>query len=346
MPSDRWQAVLARDRSADGQFVYAVKTTGIYCRPACPSRRPHRRNVLFFDSPSEARRAGFRSCQRCAPDEPPVDPWTGKIQRACAYLAAAEGHLPLAALASRVGGSPYHLQRKFKALVGVTPREFLAARRLGKLKRGLRGGDGVTAALANAGYSSSSRFYEQHARRLGMRAAIYQKGGAGMHIEYTIVDSARGRVLVAGTSDGLCAVAMGDEDAALEQELVREYPRATLTRRTTGLNGWAREIVRRMTGAAPRVALPLDVQATMFQWRVWDALIKIPRGETRTYREVAVAIGQPSASRAVARACATNRVAVAIPCHRVVPQAGGVGGYRWGASRKQALVDAEARKHE
>jgi AraC family transcriptional regulator, regulatory protein of adaptative response / methylated-DNA-[protein]-cysteine methyltransferase len=340
----RWHAVTARDHAADGQFVYAVSSTGIYCRPSCASRRPRRDRVAFFDTPDEAARAGYRPCRRCRPDERAgPDPWIEKVRRACVYLANVEGHPSLATLAARVGGSPYHLQRSFKRIVGITPREYAEACRVQKVRSGLRGGRNVTHAVIDAGYGSSSRFYERAASNLGMTPSAYRRGGAGLEIGYTIVDSAAGRLLVAATDRGVCAVAMGSNDDRLMRSLEREYPHASIARDSGRLAAWTAQILAHLAGRCPRLDLPLDIQATAFQWQVWQALAAIPYGATRTYSEVAAAIGKPSAVRAVARACATNPVAVAIPCHRVVPAAGGVGGYRWGASRKRMLLDAERR---
>src|SRR4051812_41454689 len=220
----RWNAVIRHDRDADGLFVYAVRSTGVYCRPSCSSRRPHRDRVIFFDTPDEARRAGFRSCRRCRPDVTAgPDPWIDKIRRACVYLANVDGHPSLATLAARIGGSPYHLQRNFRRLVGVTPREYADACRLRRVKRRLRSGSDVTAAMFEAGYGSSSRFYERAAPKLGMTPSTYRRGGAGMNINYTIVDSSLGRLLVASTPRGVCAVAMGSSDVELERALAREY---------------------------------------------------------------------------------------------------------------------------
>jgi AraC family transcriptional regulator of adaptative response/methylated-DNA-[protein]-cysteine methyltransferase len=301
--------------------------------------------VTFFRSPADAEAAGFRACLRCQPQTPSADPWIARVRRACVRLARADGHVSLAALAAQVGGSPYHLQRTFRRLVGVTPRQYADACRLERLKRGLRSGKLVTAAMVDAGYGSSSRFYERVAPRLGMPPAAYGRGGAGMRIEYTIVDSPLGRLLVAATGRGVCAVSIGSSDDALRRALVEEYPAATISARAGALAVWTSRILAHLSGRRPRLDLPLDVQATAFQWQVWSALMQIPRGETRSYSEVAAAIGRPTAARAVARACATNPVALAIPCHRVVPSVGGVGGYRWGASRKRALLDRErARK--
>jgi AraC family transcriptional regulator of adaptative response/methylated-DNA-[protein]-cysteine methyltransferase len=339
----RWRAVLAHDRRADGRFVYAVRSTGVYCRPSCASRRPRRQVVIFFEAPADAERAGFRACRRCRPAEPAAaDPWIDKIRRACVYLANVEGHPSLATLARRVGGSPYHLQRNFKRLVGVSPREYAEACRLGKVKRRLRQGDAVTGAMLDAGYGSSSRFYERAAPMLGMAPSTYRRGGAGMSIRYTIVDSPLGRLLVGATPRGVCAVAMGTSDADLERALAQEYPAAAAIDADEGsLSAWTTEILAHLAGRQPRLDLPLDVQATAFQWQVWEALRSIPYGETRTYGEIARTIGRPRAVRAVARACATNPVALAIPCHRVVSTGRGASGYRWGVNRKKTLLARE-----
>ena len=340
--SARWQAVVAHDRGADGLFVYAVRSTGVYCRPSCASRRPRRDRVAFFDSATDAERGGYRACRRCRPNQgATADPWIEKIGRACAYLANVDGHPSLSTLAARLGGSPYHLQRNFKRIVGVTPREYAEACRLRKVKRRLREGGDVTAAVIDAGYGSNSRFYERAAPKLGMLPSIYRRGGAGMTIRYTIVDSPLGRLLVAATSRGVCAVAMAASDAELKRALAREYPAAEIAPDEGALARWTTRILAHLEGRQPRIDLPLDVQATAFQWQVWEALGAIPYGETRSYADVASAIGRPTAVRAVARACATNPVALAIPCHRVVPSGGGVGGYRWGVARKKALLERE-----
>ena len=338
----RWRAVLSRDRRADGVFVYAVRSTGIYCRPSCPSRRPRREVVRFFDAPADAERAGFRACRRCTPREAAAaDPWVDKIRRATVYLANVEGHPSLATLAKRLGGSPYHLQRNFKRIVGVTPREYAEACRLRKVKRRLRDGEAVTGAMLAAGYGSSSRFYERAAPKLGMSPSTYRRGGAGMSIRYTIVDSPLGRLLIGATPRGVCAVAMGTSDADLERALTREYPAADVAADSGALARWTKAILAHLAGRQPRLDLPLDVRATAFQWQVWDALRAIPYGETRTYGDIAKAIGRPRAVRAVARACATNPVALAIPCHRVVASTGAPSGYRWGVNRKKTLLARE-----
>jgi AraC family transcriptional regulator of adaptative response/methylated-DNA-[protein]-cysteine methyltransferase len=338
----RWNAVAAHDRTADGLFVYAVASTGVYCRPWCPSRRPRRDRVTFFETPGAARSAGFRPCRRCRPDgAPTADPWVEKIRRACVYLSNVDGHPSLATLAARLGGSPYHLQRNFRRLVGVTPREYAEACRFRKVKRHLRDGTDVTGAMFDAGYGSSSRFYERAVPKLGMSPSTYRRGGAGMDIRYTIVDSPLGRLLVASTLRGVCAVAMGSSDVELERALACEYPTANVAADAGRLAKWTESILAHLTGRLPRLDLPLDVRATAFQWQVWQALAAIPYGETRSYGDIAAAIGRPRAVRAVARACATNPVALAIPCHRVVSADGSTGGYRWGAGRKKKLLASE-----
>jgi AraC family transcriptional regulator of adaptative response/methylated-DNA-[protein]-cysteine methyltransferase len=342
----RWTAVLDRDGGADGLFVYAVSSTRVYCRPSCASRRPRRDRVAFFDTPADARRAGFRSCRRCRPDAfDPADPWVDRIRRACGYLAHVEGHPSLAMLAKQTGGSPFHFQRNFKRLVGVTPREYAEAVRLRRVKRGLRASGDVTAALFDAGYGSSSRFYERAVPKLGMSPTTYRHGGAGATIAFAVIESAVGRVLVAATPRGVCSVKIGSSGAELEAALRREYPAATIAVDEGSLATWTAAIVEHLAGRRPALDLPLDVQATAFQWQVWQALSAIPYGETRTYAEVAEAIGRPRAARAVARACAANPVALAVPCHRVVPAAGGAGGYRWGAGRKRSLLALERESH-
>ncbi len=340
----RWDAVATRDSSADGQFVYAVSSTGIFCKPSCASRRPRRDRVVFFDTPAAAVRAGYRACKRCRPDAvSSPDSWTDKVRRACVYLANVDGHVSLQSLAQRFGGSPYHFQRSFKRLVGVTPREYADACRLHKTKRGLRTGATVTDAIVDAGFASSSRFYERVASKLAMHPTSYRRGAAGATIAYAIDDSPLGRLLVAATEKGICAVFMADSDANLERALRDEFPAATLVAGHDGLKAWMRDIVRHLQGRRPTLKLPLDIQATAFQWQVWNALSRIPYGETRPYKEVAASIGRPSAVRAVAHACATNPVSVLIPCHRVVRTSGQLAGYRWGLERKRALLAAEHR---
>jgi AraC family transcriptional regulator of adaptative response/methylated-DNA-[protein]-cysteine methyltransferase len=339
----RWTSVLERDARADDRFVYAVMSTGVFCRPSCPSRRPHPRHVRFFDSSAEAMHAGFRPCLRCRPLEA-GHAWTGRIASACEAIARSGVAPSLASLARRADSTPHHFLRRFKTAVGMTPREFAAARRLDEMKRQLRQQPDVTTAVFEAGYGSSSRFYERAASRLGMAPATYQAGGRGETIRYTTASSSLGRVIVAATVRGVCAVAFGSTDAALVASLRGEFPKAALQVDPSDERGWVERIVREIDGRGTAADLPLDVRATAFQWQVWNALRDIPRGETRTYAEVAVAIGRPKAARAVARACASNPVAVAIPCHRVVPSGGKgtTGGYRWGVERKQALLARES----
>jgi AraC family transcriptional regulator of adaptative response/methylated-DNA-[protein]-cysteine methyltransferase len=342
--TSEWTAIVNRDSHADGHFIYAVRTTRIYCRPSCPSRRPDRRNVIFFHTTAEARAEGYRACKRCRPDErPAADPWVAKIGRVCALLARA-GHPPsLNALAARFATSPTHLQRTFTRIVGVSPRQYAEAHRARRVRSGLRQSPTVTAALLDAGYQSSSRFYERVVKRMGMTPSVYRRGAAGEVIHYTTVRSDLGWVLIAATPRGLCGVSMGDSAEQLRAALEREYPAATLERSGARLADLARAIVDRVDGRPPSRELPFDVRATAFQWQVWSALSKIPAGETRTYGELAAAIGRPRAARAVARACASNRLALVIPCHRAVPASGGPGGYRWGPSRKQALLAREGK---
>jgi len=337
-----WRAALARDARWDGRFVFAVRSTRIYCRPSCPARRPARRQVVFFPLPEAAERAGFRPCRRCRPQEAPGNPSLELVRRVCrAIETGLEEPLTLRALGAHVGVSPGHLQRTFTRLMGITPREYADARRLDRLKVHLREGQNVTHALYGAGYGASSRLYEKAAVQLGMTPGTYRRGGKGMKISYTIVNSPLGRLLVAATERGICMVSLGDSAAALEAALRHEYPSAEIQRDASGFAPWVTAIVRYLNGRQPNLNLPLDVQATAFQRRVWEELRRIPYGGTRSYKQVAQAIGRPSAVRAVARACATNPVSIVIPCHRVLRADGGLGGYRWGLERKRALLERE-----
>jgi AraC family transcriptional regulator of adaptative response/methylated-DNA-[protein]-cysteine methyltransferase len=342
----RWRAVGARDRSWDGRFVFAVRTTGVYCRPSCPARRPLRRNVSFFTGPDAAEAAGFRACRRCRPRETGAADTRAAMVAAACRLLAEDRDQPwrLGALAKEVGVSPRHLLRTFKDALGVTPRQYADARRMAAFKGRLRGGDSVTGAMYDVGFGSSSRLYEDVQGRLGMTPATYRRGGRGMSIGYTVTDSPLGRLLVAATERGVAAVSLGDSEAALEAGLRKEYAQAEIRRDDAGLQRWVSLVLDELAGAQPRPDLPLDVQATAFQHRVWQELRAIPRGQTRSYAEVARRIGRPQAARAVARACASNRVALLVPCHRVVATGGDVGGYRWGAERKRALLEHEQAK--
>jgi len=336
----RWQAIVARDASRDGAFVFAVTSTGVYCRPSCPSRRPRRERVRFFSRPDEAERAGFRACLRCNPRD--GDSRARTVERICQFLREhADEPVTLAALGERFRMNPFHLQRVFKSVVGVSPREFVDAIRMNSFKSQLRSGSSVTNAIYQAGFGSSSRLYERSGPQLGMTPATYQRGGKGMFIRYTTLDSPVGRMLLAATDHGVCAISFGESDGNLLEGLRREFPDATLRRGDVVLRRWVRALLDQLHGERPLPQLPLDVQATAFQRRVWEHLRSIPYGTTKSYGEVARAIGRASGARAVARACATNPVAVAIPCHRVVRGTGDLGGYRWGMERKKALLAME-----
>ena len=338
----RWTAVLARDRRADGTFFYAVTSTGVFCRPSCPSRRPRRDRVRFFTSIAEAERAGFRACRRCRPTEDRSHGVAEPIQRAAAYLAShADEAVPLERLARVAKLSPSHFQRQFTRALGVSPREYQAAIRADRFKRELRNGRDVTSAIYEAGYGSPSRVYERTPTGRGIAPSDYRSGGAGIEIGYTIVPSPLGKLLVAATASGICAVKLGDTRHSLESDLRTEFPAASLEADRLVRAEWVSAIVAGLEGSQPAENLPLDVRGTAFQWQVWRALQRIPFGETRSYSEVAEAIGQPRAVRAVARACATNPVCVVVPCHRVVPKSGQPGGYRWGAERKARLLTLE-----
>jgi AraC family transcriptional regulator of adaptative response/methylated-DNA-[protein]-cysteine methyltransferase len=343
--SDRcWQAVLARDAGHDGSFVYAVRSTGVYCRPSCPAPRPGREQVSFFPLPELAERAGFRPCERCRPQEvAPRDPHLEKVRQACRLLEAnLETPLTLADLGAAVDVSPAHFQRVFKRITGITPRQYADACRLDRLKARLRERrTTVTTAMYEAGYGSSSRLYERAAGQLGMTPATYQRGGPAVRIDYATAHSPLGRLLLAATERGVCMLSLGDDDATLEQALRDEFPAADIHKDGSGLVDWLTAILRHLRGEQPHLDLPLDVRATAFQWRVWQELRAIPYGSTRTYSAIARDLGQPTAARAVARACATNPVSVVIPCHRVVREDGDLAGYRWGVQRKRKLLEQE-----
>jgi AraC family transcriptional regulator of adaptative response/methylated-DNA-[protein]-cysteine methyltransferase len=338
-----WAAVVGRDRRFDGRFVYAVRSTGVYCRPSCPSRRPSAVNVVFFGDASGAEQAGYRACKRCRPraNGAPAGA-TAAVREAAAFIDAhADERITLAALARETGVSPFHLQRVFRRELGVSPREYQQARRLDRLRAQLRRGETVSRATYDAGFGSPSRVYEQ-AARLGMTPALYRRGGEGLRIRFAIVPSPLGQLLVGATANGVCTVNLGDTDAQLERRLRAEFPRALVERDGDGsLAELTGRVVAHIRGDGPAHDLPLDVRGTAFQQQVWRALLAIPYGETRSYAEVAAAIGRPTATRAVARACATNPVAVVIPCHRVVRSDGGLGGYAGGVERKERLLVVE-----
>ena len=339
----RWQAVLGRDRSQDGKFVFAVSSTGVYCRPSCPSRRPRRQNVTFYNQPDQAEKAGYRACLRCRPKAAGGDSNSELVKAMCRYI---ERHLDepltLARLGEEFHQSPFHLQRKFKSVLGISPRAYADSCRINQLKDNLRAGHSVTRSMYDAGYSSSSRLYERTASQLGMTPDKYRRGAIAAPIRYTFTDSPLGRMLIAATDKGICAIQFANTDGELEQGLKHEFPFAIRRRDDAAMEEWKGGILCQMRGQRLNAALPLDIQATAFQRRVWSHLQSIPFGTTRSYAAVAKAIGQPSATRAVARACATNPVAVAIPCHRVVRKSGDMGGYRWGVERKKTLLAMEA----
>lgn len=345
MNEARWRAVMARDRSKDGSFVYAVGSTGIYCRPSCPSRRPGRDRVSFFDAPVAATRAGFRGCKRCKPDtSTTTDPKTTLAREICRLVDAAETIPSLETLGEKVNMSPFHLQRTFKDGMGITPRQYGEAKRLGRFKQALGAGEAVTGALYGAGHGSASRLYEKASDHLGMTPASYARGGKGATIGYSIADCALGRLLAAATAQGICAVFLGDDDEKLVEELRGDFPAAEIHRDDSGLAARVARALARLDGRAPSPDLPLDLQATAFQWQVWTELCRIPAAETRSYGEIARAIGKPGAARAVGRACATNPVSLVIPCHRAIGGSGALTGYRWGKNRKQALLERERKE--
>jgi len=341
---DAWTAVVGRDRRFDGRFVYAVRTTGVYCRPSCPSRRPAAANVVFFDDPSGAERAGFRACKRCRPRAAgELGGTAAAVRRTAAFIDAhVDERMTLSRLAREAGMSPFHLQRVFRRELGVTPREYQQARRLDRLRSQLRRGETVSRATYDAGFGSPSRVYEQAGARLGMTPATYRRGGHGIRIRFAILPSPLGQLLVAATPKGVCAVSLGDSDAQLERRLHAEFPRAIIEPDADGsLAALAAKVLGHVRGDGAAHDLPLDVRGTAFQQQVWRALLAIPYGETRSYAQVATAIGQPNATRAVARACATNPVAVVIPCHRVIRSDGSLGGYAGGVDRKERLLQIE-----
>ena len=338
----RWQAVSERDAAADGHFLYAVITTGVYCRPHCASRRGHRDNVVFFDTGEAAERAGYRPCRRCRPDLPPLaERHAAAVADACRTIETAEEMPSLAALADAAGISRYHFHRIFRQITGVTPKQYATAHQHRRVRAELDGGASVTEAIFGAGYSASSRFYEGAAGAIGMTPTQYRRGGDGTEIRFAVGQCSLGAILVAATDRGVCAIQLGDDPDALVRELQERFPNADLR----GGDGDFEDLVARVVGfvEAPRQAfpLPLDITGTAFQQRVWQALTRIPTGRTATYADIAREIGNPRSVRAVAQACAANPAAVAIPCHRVVRSDGSLSGYRWGVARKAVLLDRE-----
>ncbi len=342
-----WKAVQSRDASRDGEFYFGVVTTGVYCRPGCPARHPLRKNVRFYENAAEAERDGMRQCLRCRPLDA-LAPAAGKVQSVCRYI---EAHLDapsdLATLAKVAGLSRFHLQRTFKAATGLTPRQYADACRMRRLRSELRTAPDVTAAVYEAGYGSASRVYERAGAELGMTPGEYRRGGSA-EITYTAARTPVGLLMMAATDRGLCFVQFGETEAELVEALRAEYPGARLAAMTDApspaFRGWMEALESHLAGGQPRLDLPLDIRATAFQARVWKYLQSIPYGEVRSYSAVAEGIGSPNAVRAVARACSANRVALAIPCHRVIRGDGDAGGYRWGLERKQAILRREAAK--
>lgn len=340
----RWARVLARDRSADGQFYYSVATTGIYCRPSCASRTANPKNVRFHDSIAKAEAAGFRACKRCKPDQPSADVQNAEIvARACRLIEQAEEIPPLDDLAKMAGLSPGYFHRVFKAVTGVTPSDYAAAHRAGKVRDELGRSDSVTEAIYNAGFNSSGRFYEKSDEMLGMTPTDYRAGGANAEIRFAVGECSLGSILVAKSEKGVCAILLGDDPDLLVRDLQDRFPRARLIGGDAEFEGLVGRVVGLIEAPELGLDLPLDIRGTAFQQRVWAALREIPAGTTATYSEIARKIGAPKSVRAVAGACAANALAVAIPCHRVVKSDGALSGYRWGVERKRVLIDREAR---
>jgi AraC family transcriptional regulator of adaptative response/methylated-DNA-[protein]-cysteine methyltransferase len=340
---ERWQAVKRRDPAFDDKFLFAVRTTGIYCRPSCASRPAKRENVSFFETGAAAERAGYRACKRCRPDKLGApDPQLEAVKRACERIEQAEEAPKLAELAVSAGLSPYHFHRVFKAITGVTPKAYAAQTRAGRAADGLRTAETVTDAIYDAGFNSSSRFYESTDARLGMTPGAVRRGGAGARIRFAVGQASLGAVLVAATDKGVCAILLGDDPEALVRDLQDRFPRAELEGGDADFERMVAQVVGLVEAPGQRLDLPLDIRGTAFQQKVWAALSAIPPGKTATYAEVARAIGQPKAVRAVAQACGANPLAIAIPCHRVVRSDGDLSGYRWGVERKRKLIDREA----
>jgi AraC family transcriptional regulator of adaptative response/methylated-DNA-[protein]-cysteine methyltransferase len=337
-----WSAVTGRDALADGRFVYAVRTSGIYCRPSCPSRLPLRKNVSFYETDSAAEAAGFRACKRCRPAEGSLaDRHVAAIGRACALIREREALPNLSELADAAGISRYHFHRVFKQITGATPREWGEAHRLGRFAERLDAGEQIAQSVYAAGFGASSRAYAAAPNGLGMTPGARRRGGKGETIRYTIVPTALGHAIVAATERGICMTALDDDPARLEAELRRRFPAAALAPADAALAGWAEQIVRFITRPGAHPDLPLDIGGTAFQAMVWRALQKIPPGRTTSYSEIAAALGRPQAVRAVARAIASNNHAVLVPCHRVIRSDGALSGYRWGVERKRALLARE-----
>jgi len=339
----RWAAVVARDRRADGNFFYSVRTTGVYCRPSCGARTAKPENVTFHASAADAERAGFRPCKRCRPDRlSPASEQAAVIEKLCRYIETAEQAPTLADLAARTKLSPYHLHRTFRAVTGVTPRAYAAAHRARRVRRALSASASVTDAIYDAGYGSNGRFYDESNRVLGMTPSRYRAGGEGTEIRFAVGECSLGSILVAQSERGVCAISMGDDPDGLVRELQERFSRARLVGGDAAFEALVAQVVGFVESPKTGLDLPLDVRGTAFQQRVWQAMREIRPGETTSYSELARRIGAPSSTRAVASACAANVIAVAIPCHRVVRSDGGLSGYRWGVERKRTLLEREA----
>ena len=338
----RWTAVLTRDRQADGTFFYSVKTTGVYCRPSCASRRANPNNVAFHATQADAERAGFRPCKRCRPGEPTREQQhAATVAGICRLIERATPVPPLAALARRAGLSPYHFHRVFKAITGVTPRAYAAAHRATRVRAGLTKSRTVTEAIYDAGFNSGGRFYATSNALLGMSPTTYRAGGVETEISFAVGECSLGSILVAQSVKGICAILLGHDPEALVREVQDRFPRAALVGGNRGFEQTVAAVVAAVEAPGVGLELPLDVRGTAFQQRVWTALRAIPPGTTASYADIARRLGAPRSARAVAQACAANVLAVAIPCHRVVRTDGAISGYRWGVERKQRLLDLE-----
>lgn len=339
----RWAAVVRRDRTADGTFYYSVHTTGIYCRPSCASRRPRRENVAFHPTCAAAERAGFRPCKRCRPNEAAfADRQASIVTKACRLIEEADEMPSLDALAAAAGMSRFHFHRIFKANTGVTPKAYADAHRTQRVRGELARSGTITAAIYDAGFNSNSRFYATSWQRLGMTATEFRDGGKHATIRFAVGECSLGSILVAASDKGVCAIELGDDPVPLVRDLQDRFPKAKLVGGDARFEQLVAKVVGFVEAPAQGLDLPLDVRGTAFQHRVWQALREIPSGSTASYSEIAGRIGAPKAVRAVAQACASNGIAVAIPCHRVVRTDGALSGYRWGVERKRKLLDREA----
>jgi len=339
----RWAYVVDRDRNADGTFYYAVKTTGVYCRPSCPARHPRPENVRFYTNRAAAESDGFRPCKRCKPDQPPMaERNAATVARACRIIERSETTIKLDELARRVGVSPYHFHRMFRTVTGLTPRQYSAGHRALCVRKKLDHANSITDAIIDAGYNSNSRFYERANDVLGMTPSNYRAGGANTAIHFAVGECSLGSILVAQSERGVCAILLGDDPDELARDLQDRFPHAELIGGDRAFEALVAKVVGFVEAPAIGIDLPLDLRGTAFQQRVWQALREIPVGETRSYAEISQRIGAPRAMRAVAQACGANPLAVAIPCHRVVRSDGALSGYRWGVERKRALLEKES----